>query len=366
MQQHAIELTNLGVDVAAYGADSPHLLEDAKDWRGVPIYAHKAFLGPFSFMPKLSESLMAFNAQIVHQHGVWQYPSIVASKWRRQTQRPVVISTQGMLEPWALSNSPIKKKLSEVVFERRNLEKASVIHCSRSEVLGVRSFGLKNPIAVLPNGADLTNSKRVWPRPSTFQTDDRKTLLFLGRIHPKKGISETLQAFARLKILSPNIACRWRIVFAGWDDGGHLHGFRNEASALGLDGDVSFPGPIFGDEKAATLASADAFILASYSEGFPMAVLEAWSHGLPVFKTRSCNIPEGFEAGAAIEITTDVDYLAKCFAQHLESPDLQNIGDAGRRLVETRFTWPLIAKELLAVYRWLLGDVPQPRCIELP
>lgn len=364
MQNHAIELRRLGLEVTAHGAGDPHLAKDAPDWGGVPLHAHRNFVVPLAFAPGIDASLKVTAPDIVHQHAIWQYASVAASRWRRRTGRPVVISTQGMLEPWALSNSRLKKKVAEFLFERKNLEAASVIHCSRAEVAGVRAFGLRNPIAVLPNGAVLSDRRAPISRPSFLPADGRKTLLFLGRLHPKKGISETLRAFSKFKGIDPVQAGRWRLVIAGWDDGGHLDRFTEEATALGLVGDVNFPGPLFGEEKQAAFAHADAFILASYSEGFPMAVMEAWANALPVFMTRECNIPEGFDVGAAIEVTTDSDVLAARMAEHLPRSDLNSIGEAGRTLVAERFSWPMVAAQLLDVYRWVLGQGPEPACID--
>ncbi|NJL07686.1 MAG: glycosyltransferase [Methylacidiphilales bacterium] len=162
----------------------------------------------------------------------------------------------------------------------------------------------------------------------------------------------------------PATAARWRLVLAGWDDGGYAAGLKTLATDLGLADDVLFPGPLFGNDKAAMLAHAQAFILASYSEGLPMAVLEAWANWLPVFMTAACNLPEGFAAGAAVEITAAPDDIAEVLAAHLGSPtDLAIIGSRGRELVEMRFTWDRVADDLLAVYGWLVRGTNMPACV---
>lgn len=365
IQHHGKELRRLGVEITAHGIDDRALAYDRLGWGEIPLYAHKMGVARLGLAPGINESLTAVAPDIVHQHAIWQYTSVAVSRWRQQTGRPVVISVQGMLEPWALSNSKHKKRIAAALFEKNNLQSASVIHCSRAEVPGVRAFGLKNPIAVLPNGAVLPNQSEQLPRPDFLFPHDRKTLLFLGRIHPKKGISETLHGFAKFKAKNPGHAALWRLVIAGWDDGGHLANFQREVVKLGLTNDVVFPGPLFGEAKEATLAQSDAFILASHSEGFPMAVLEAWAHALPVFKTRGCNIPEGFDTQAAIEVTTDSDVIASRMAEHLPRSDLQSVGDSGRRLVAERFSWPMVGEQLLAVYNWILGHGSRPSCILL-
>jgi poly(glycerol-phosphate) alpha-glucosyltransferase len=271
-----------------------------------------------------------------------------------------------MLEPWALGHSWPKKVLAGALFERNNLRQASCLHCSQAEVEGVRRLGLKNPIAILPNGADLPALNTVLPRPDWLPDDGRRTLLFLGRLHPKKGIRETLDAWGQVKAMTPNVGRDWRLVIVGWDDGGHADALIAHAHAQGLGDDVIFPGPIFGDQKEAVLAHSDAFILASYSEGLPIAVLEAWSHALPVFMTRECNLAEGFAAGAAVEVTTDPAVLAIAFAQLLNSDDLELIGQRGRELIERQFSWEAIVRELHAVYRWLSRGAEKPACVVMP
>lgn len=363
MQNHAIQLASRGAAVSAHGVRDAETNLDRCGWETVDLHLADPVVPSLAYAPGLGASLRAFHPDILHLHGLWQYPSVLAERWGRRTGRPVVISTQGMLEPWALSNSRLKKRIAAAMFERRNLMQAAVIHCSRAELPGIRAFGLSNPVAILPNGATFPTHRAgaspPWPE------DERKTLLFLGRLHPKKGISETLAAWATLARDHPDLVSNWRLVLAGWDDGGHEERFMQEAAERGLEGSVVFPGSLFGEQKEAAFEAADAFILASHSEGFPMTVLEAWSHKLPVFKTRECNIPEGFDVGAAIEVTTDPDRLARDLSLHLAAADLPAVGERGYALARDKFTWSSIAADLMQVYRWTLGQQEMPSCIDL-
>src|SRR6185436_2371008 len=124
----------------------------------------------------------------------------------------------------------------------------------------------------------------------------------------------------------------WLLAVAGWDDGGHAAQMQQAAQQCGLGpGAVVFPGGIFAEEKEAALRNARAFILPSFSEGFPMSVLEAWSYGLPVLMTRECNIPEAFGPGAAIEISTDPAALARSLESALTEATLDPVAAAGSR-----------------------------------
>jgi glycosyltransferase involved in cell wall biosynthesis len=192
----------------------------------------------------------------------------------------------------------------------------------------------------------------------------RRTLLFLGRIHPKKGIKELLIAWSHATRDHPAVAAGWKLAIAGWDDGGHVRALEALAAELGLGPEqVAFPGPLYDDAKEAAFRHADAFVLPSYSEGLPMAVLEAWTHGLPAFITAECNLPEGFEQGAAVEVSTDPRALADVLARRLMGGDLRAIGENGRRLVAERFSWSTIVGELLQVYRWLARGHARPACV---
>jgi poly(glycerol-phosphate) alpha-glucosyltransferase len=365
MQAHARQLTRMGVSVSVLGLADAFSELDRSTWAPLWPRCMEPVHRGFAYAPALARALLDVQLDIVHQHGLWLYPSIAVTRWRQRRRRPVVISTQGMLEPWALGSSWAKKAIAAQLFERSNLQLAACLHCSQAEVEGVRRFGLKNPIAVLPNGIDLPQERVSQARPDWLASDGRRALLFLGRLHPKKGIRETLDAWALLKATAPDIALAWRLVISGWDDGAHREFLIAHAHALGLADDVLFPGQAFGKEKDAVLANVDAFILASYSEGQPIAVLEAWSHALPVFITRGCNLAEGFTAGAAIEITTNPAELSATLARSLASPKLASIGLRGRELVAQKFAWEMVVRELLAVYTWLARGGERPACVVL-
>jgi glycosyltransferase involved in cell wall biosynthesis len=364
MQGHARGMQAKGVIVAAYGIAKTMPAEHDPGWHGIPCHVYPPVIGRLGYCPALGTALDESQHDILHQHGLWLHPSSLVRAWADQTGKPVMISTQGMLEPWAVRNSRLKKRIASLLFEHRNLGAANCLHASAVEVTGIRALGYRNPIAVIPNGIDLPDPVRQHPRPSFLSRDDRKILLFLGRIHPKKGVQQTLEAWARAVADRPQLRKEWVVVMAGWDNGGHLAREIRRARDLGLEADVAFPGAVFGLEKDALLQHAAAFILASYSEGLPMAVLEAWAHETPVFMTQGCNLPEGFREAAAFEISVDPADIARKLVEHLPDPRLGETGKAGRRLVETRFTWDQVTGDLVEVYRWLVSGGPPPSSID--
>jgi glycosyltransferase involved in cell wall biosynthesis len=401
------------------------------------------------------------SPSILHTHGLWSQASVTVPGIARSAQLPHVVSPHGMLDPWALANARWKKRIAAQVFEDRHLRSAAcLIALCQSEADSIRAYGLKNPIAIIPNGVDLpeasepskslkveglkvgeseeSESLKVEgrrsesdcgiPGPRSFSgvdlpqafknsnaegqsSEGPRILLFLGRLHPKKGLVNALKAWseAHRNTEAPKHrnTAPWQFVIAGWDQGGHEAELKSLCNELGLSWSdvpaskwmtessslitdhcslgtlpsVAFTGPAFGKEKDTLLRRASAFILPSFSEGLPMSVLEAWAYRLPVLMTDHCNLPEGFAHHAAIRIGTDVASIAEGIqtlfqlpsqpptkhqeprTKHTGLSDLQSLGMNGRALVERQFTWPQVARQLKEVYQWVLGQGPKPDCV---
>jgi poly(glycerol-phosphate) alpha-glucosyltransferase len=161
---------------------------------------------------------------------------------------------------------------------------------------------------------------------------------------------------------------RWRLVVAGWDEIGHEAELKRLVGARSLSATVEFVGPLFGAAKAAALAHAEAFALPSRSEGLPMAVLEAWAYGKPVLMTSACNLPEGAAEGAAIEVEPNPMAVAEGLRRltSLSDTERAEMGRAGRRLVERRYTWKQIGADMARVYRAVSSRAPLPEDLIFP
>ena len=336
-------------------------------------YQNKAALLPvrgplsFSYLPQLVSRLEAAQLDVLHLHGLWMYPSVAANTWRRKTGMPTLVSPHGMLDPWALRNAGWKKRLAGWLYENNNLRGAACIHAlCESEYESIRRYGLHNPVAVVPNGTDLPDTAGS-TRPSWAKQlpANSRVLIFLGRYHPKKGLADLLRGWAFLQESNLQSAEPWRLVLAGWDQQGHRNYLAELAAELKIAPTVHFLGPQFGQDKADTLAYADALVLPSLSEGLPMAVLEAWSYGLPVLMTEKCNLPEGFTARAAFPIQPDPQSISDSLRRlsSLSDAERRAMGERGRELVKRRFAWPGVAAEMRGVYEWLSGRGPRPDSI---
>ncbi len=355
----ALAILNGGrCSVSVVGLRDPHAHADLRLWGDISVQTH-AVRGPssFGYSPHLLDALLRSNPDILHIHGLWMYPSVAATRWSGP-HKPYVVSPHGMLDPWALNNSRWKKRISAALYERRHLRGASCLHALNiAEAEAIRAYGLKNPICIIPNGIELPEV----PKQRTGQPTH--TLLYLGRLHPKKGLPNLLEAWSLVHKEADE--SRWRLAIAGWDQNGHQRDLEALSARLKIESTVSFVGPKFGESKTACFGEASAFILPSLSEGLPMVVLEAWSWGLPVLMTPRCNLPEGEAAGAALMMDVDADSIAATLRRLFSMCDLncETMGVNGRRLVEERFQWPQIAKQMADVYDWALGLGPKPLCV---
>jgi poly(glycerol-phosphate) alpha-glucosyltransferase len=341
---------------------------NAPDIDGMTDAALFPVIGPrwFGYAPKLGRALLSSSHDIIHQHGIWMYPSIAVKTWACQTGHPTVVSPHGMLDSWALQNNYWKKQIAWIAYEGSNLRRAPCLHAlTRQEAEACRKIGLKNPIAIVPNGVSIPNSVADIETPNWAKSDGRDVLLFLGRIHPKKGLSQLIHSWGLLKRNDPTVITRWVLAIAGWDDGAHESSLRKCISENDLQRDVLVLGPLFKMDKERALRYAHAFILPSFSEGMPIGVLEAWSFGLPVFMTQFCNLRQGFEAGAAFEIETDPGSMSRSLSSVLnDKRALRNAGQRGRDLVERCFSWKVITDQLVSLYDWLVKGGSRPTFVE--
>jgi glycosyltransferase involved in cell wall biosynthesis len=316
-----------------------------------------SFLSKFS--PQLSDqdfksAIHIREKSIIHQHGIWLGTSHAASRFAHKENLPLIIAPRGMLEPWAINNSKWKKKLAWLLYQRRDLERATAFHATaHSEAESIRRLGFKQPIAIIPNGImlpELPEQRLGHQNPSV------KTALFLSRIHPKKGLPILLDAWK--KVAPPD----WRLVIAGNDDGGHVPKLVEQIDRLGLADRVEIVGALFGAEKEQAYLNADLFVLPSYSENFGIVIAEALSFQVPVLTTKGCPWqeletercgwwvdpnPVGLEQG-----------LREAFAA--APNELLAIGQRGRSLVEAKYQWPAIADQMVLFYDWILNGGIKP------
>lgn len=292
-------------------------------------------------------------ADIVHVHAIWNFPTWYAMREAHRAGVPYIVAPQGSLEDWALGRGRLLKAFYASVAEKPYFDRAAAIQAlTTTEASQCRRFGIKAPVMILPNGVDLASVDRkngkADLRAELSLPADAVLFLFLGRVFPKKGLDLLVPAFARLSASRTNVV----LLIAG-DDGGT--GYRASIERLvhshRIGARTHFLGEVAGDRKFAILRDADIFVLSSYSEGLPVAVLEAMACGCPVVVTRNCNVSEvqDREAGWLVDSNGE-SVFAGLSEAYKSAEERQRRGENARRLVEETFTWDRIASESIRFY----------------
>ena len=294
------------------------------------------------------------ESAIVHIHGLWQEHSLVAARLCRQLGRPYVVSAHGMIEPWALKQGRWKKRAYLAVAEGGVLRRAAGLRAlTRAEGQFYRDLGLSNPVEVVPNGIDLPAGSSPGAFLEAFpELSGRRLVLFLGRLHAKKGLDILCRAWAQIAGTFPEA----QLVIAGPGDGELVASLTALSGELGMGSRVTFTGMLRGELKWSALAAASLFVLPSHSEGFSMAVLEALGAGLPVVISHGCHFPEVGEAGCGWEVNPQDDEVAGAVSEALsmDAETLRETGRRGRRLAEARFGWAGIGERTADMLeRWM-------------
>lgn len=362
-------LRGCGTKVEVFAAEDSDSVADLAGWAPLDVNLAPTW-GParFSYTPGLDRMLKDAELDVLLSHGLWRYTSMATLKWHVATRRPYVVSPHGMLDRWALQNSPFRKRVAAFLFEDRHLRNARCIRAlCQSEAKAIRDYGLTNPLAVIPNGVDLPdlNIAAIPPWAGIEGFAEAKVLLSLGRLHPKKNLIALLHGWRQLLREKVSGADQWRLVVAGWDDGGYTEQLKRCVLELGLSKDVWLSGALFGEKKEAAYRCASAFVLPSLSEGLPMVVLEAWSYGLPVLMTAECNLPEGFEADAAIAIHSSADGITEGLRKLVlfDGSEGTAMGRKGRELCSRRFNWSTIAVQMNDLLGWVLNKGSRPEFV---
>jgi glycosyltransferase involved in cell wall biosynthesis len=359
------------IRLRVYGAQDQFSSLDRVLWDPIITECHP-YSGPaqFRYSSALRDAVLAQRFDLLHGHALWLHTSLITRQWAKRHRAPYMVTINGMLEPWAIQNSRLKKHLAWLLYERTILQHAACLQVnSHAEAISVRNLGLRTPICVIPNGIDLPG-KAVTPDLNPRQAawniaadDNSRVILYLGRIHPKKGLSNLIRAWAALTAMGS--ANHWLLAIVGWDQYNHLAELQDLVRIHGVSHSIRFFGARYGHLKEMSLQTADAFILPSYSEGFPMAVLEAWSYGKPVLMTDECNIPRGFDVDAAVRVEPNVSSLTAGLAKLLAMSDeaRDSMGTRGLRLVADEYNWTAIATQMESVYRWILRKDIKPHCV---
>ena len=307
----------------------------------------------------------------------------------RKAGVPYVIAPRGMLEPWSLKQKWIKKRIARWLYQDRDLKLAAALHATaESEAEQFRRLGFKNKIIVSPNGVNVPEREMFeCSECSNVRMDGQRRALFVSRMHPKKGVLELVESWARIfkekgKSKSEKVwTCELVYTMNSEEERAYEQKVKQRVHELGLDDQFVFTGSLDDEKKWEAYARADLFVLPTYSENFGIVVAEALWAGVPVittkgtpwaelecsdsskFKVQSSKLEErcGWwidlsksKSGGEVEQWSALD-SALCEAfEHSSNSNirtfLQDMGRRGHELVKSKYTWAAVVKAMVKGY----------------
>jgi glycosyltransferase involved in cell wall biosynthesis len=284
--------------------------------------------------------------RLLHLHGLWMLPNITPGLIAIKQQLPYMISPHGMLGREALRFSPRKKRLMLALGQQKVLSNATCFRATAlSEVEEIRALGMRQPIALVPNGIHLPEG--------SWQKTGEKYLLSLGRVHPKKGLANLIKAWAKQANAFPD----WKLRIVGPDEVGHKAELSKLVTQIAVPR-VTIEDPVFGDAKWSLMAAAGLFVLPTLNENFANTVPESLISGVPVISSKGAPWVGLKDHRCGWWVDGDVDSLSATLAQAMALSDEERaaMGLRGREWMIRDFAWSGIGQRVAAVYNWMLGE----------
>lgn len=306
-------------------------------------------------LPALMRRLAA-DVDLVHIHALWEEIQHAGARAAQRLNKPYILAPHGMLDPWSLAQSKLRKQLYLALRLRRNLDRAAAIHfTAQREAELVEPLGLRPQAIVEPNGLDLSEFDDLPPREELAswlpETAGRKVLLFFSRLHPKKGLDLLLPAFKAVD--DPQLV----LVLAGPATPEYRSELEHTARQLGVADRVIFTGMLTGRKRLSALTGADLFVLPSYQENFGIVVIESLICRTPVVISDQVNIfREIVASGGGAATPTQLEPLTAALRQWLSDPERrEQAGRRGAAFVREQYDWAKLAQRWTGHYEKLLA-----------
>lgn len=323
--------------VVSHESDNPVTLDNCRIHYISPFFSGR--------MKREWQSLVAkIGPDVVHVNCCWMPGCAFAQKWAQQMGVKVVLSPHGMLEPWIMSRHYWTRKLPALLlYQKRAVLRADSIHATAdSEKDNLLRLGYNDKIEVIANGIDVdkVDMKRSWRR--------NREILFLSRVHVKKGINFLVEAVASLK----DELDGYCVKVAGEGDESYINELRQLAVCLGVEHMIKFVGGVYGDSKWELFRHADVFVLPTHSENFGIVVAESLACGTPVITTKGTPWQELETAGCGWWTEIGADALTAALRNFIALTDdeLERMGRNGRRLVEEKYSSRKMAEDMVKLY----------------
>lgn len=305
----------------------------------------------------LADTAASDAVDVLHSHGLWSMANVYPGRTSRRADVPLVVSPHGSLALWPFSRGSKVKPLFWRLAQRPALKRAALFHATcDAEVHEIRMHGFTNPVVVIPIGVDVPEHAAV------AGVEKARTILFLGRIHPKKGVEELIHAWAEVEPCFDE----WYLDIAGPDHGEYAKSMKALVVALGLRR-VKFIGEVSGTSKFERLAGASVFVLPTHSENFGMAVAEALACGTPAIVTKGAPWGELDRRSAGWWIDHGRESLVAALERAMSSSmaNLRSMGQRGRDWMLREYQWSRIGELFAHAYKSLLGGSAPPDLVRL-
>lgn len=362
----ALSLQECTTEIVTLGSSSDEMLDGVRIIRCPPDVTRPRLVARLGRSRAMRETLLTSRADIFHTHGLWMMPNVYPAEAARCAGKPFVLAPRGMLGRDPLKFSMNAKRVFWNIWQKRAALAVSCFHATaESEYDDIRAFGLKQPVAIVPNGIDIPDLAGfdTAERSGAVPVDSSRFILSLGRIHPKKGLDRLIAGFALVAQDHP----QWRLRIAGPDEGGHTAELQRQIAAMDLVGRVSIEPPVFGAEKFRLMRQAEVFALSTLHENFGMTVAESLAVETPVISTRGAPWA-GLEAhGCGWWIDHGPEAMATALRKSMVMPPgaRREMGALGRDWMRQDFGWEGIGAKMAAVYRWLSGGQEKPEWVQV-
>lgn len=314
-------------------------------------------LEPSFTRKEIAHYLMDEKFHLIQIQSMWELSYHKVMVEARKQGIPYIVTPRGMLEPWSLSQKKLKKKLAWWLYQRNDVQKsACVFSTAKMEAEHVSELGITTCKAVIPNGIETD----AYPCKSSVD-GVRKQVLFLSRIHVKKGIEILFEAWKRVASAFPD----WQLQVIGNGDTEYIHTLEMKVERLGLKDSIRILPPVFGNDKTRIYQESALFCLPSFSENFGLVIAEAMSCGTPVITTTNCpwDILNETNTGWCIDLSVDNLECAFREALSMSPAELYDMGQRASKLIFDNFDYRSVIRKTLRLYEWLLGGGNKPEFV---
>jgi len=360
---HALALNNITTSIIS-STSSKNLFDEGLITSDSLVTYHSLSSGSLFYKRSLIKKYLLSKCNgntVIHINGIWQPFIHFAFRFASDFDIPIILSPRGMLDPWSLKHHSFRKKIAWLFYQHKDLLLSSVFHAtSLNELNSIRSIGLTQPIALVPNGIDFSPYPSLSEtRFSHFDFNNDRILLFIGRIHPVKGLKNLIYAWDKLK------PSGWRLIIAGPCENSHSDDLQKLVSKLALGDSIDFVGSVNPEEKAYLLSISSLFVLPSFTESFGLAVAEALAAKLPVITTSGTpwNVLESLNCGWCVDPNADALYKALSSALALPEYTLQSMGEIAHQYAIETLSLARVSSDMASVYEWMIFRDDKPSCV---